>query len=323
MGFWDKSLRIFKCFCAYGKQSVRPIAHKTGVSKSSVHRLQQAMARRDRHPESWWWETEEGHQWFTRLVVATLSTFGLKRGVGMDTLSEFFARVRLETQLGCSPSALRGVMQTREATLVETAAAWEHDGVAAGAVREIIGGVDETFLEQMILVFQDLLTGYIVQEAVSDERTYATWKALVDERLQALGTSVLYVVSDRAKALMQLAEKGLECLSMPDFFHVVHDLVKSYALAIGRRVSQAHKDLAHAEAVLESRPGLAQGASAKAAVEAKRAEVQRWEEMQRTYRHHLETLSRTLHPFGIAGSAPQTSAQVDSRLHAAVEAIEA
>ena len=105
MGFWDKSLRIFKCLCAYGKQSVRQIAHKTGVSKSSVHRLQQAMERRDRHPESWWWETEEGRHWLTRLVVATLYTFGLKRGVGMDTLSEFFARVRLETQVGCAPSA--------------------------------------------------------------------------------------------------------------------------------------------------------------------------------------------------------------------------
>ena len=323
MGFWDKSLRIFKCLCDHGKQSVRHIAHQTGFSKSSVHRLQQAMERRDRHPESWWWETEAGRHWLTRLVVATLYTFGLKRGVGMDTISEFFARLRLETQVGCSPSALRGVMQTLEATLVETAAAWEQDGIAAGEVREIIGAVDETFLEQMMLVFQDLLTGYIVQEEVADERTYATWKALVDKRLKALGTSVLSLVSDRAKALIQLAEKGLECLSMPDFFHVVHDLVKSYSLAIGRRVSQAHKDLGHAEAVLESRSGMAQGTEAQAEVEARRAEVQRWEEVQRTYRHHLETLSLTLHPFGISDSAPQTSAQVDSRLHAEVEAIEA
>ncbi len=294
MGFWDKSLRIFKCLCAYGKQSVRHIAHKTGVSKSSVHRLQQAMERRDRHPESWWWETEEGRHWLTRLVVATLYTFGLKRGVGMDTLSEFFARLRLETQVGCSPSALRGVMEALAVAIVETAGAWEQDGVAAGEVRDIIGAVDETFLEQMMLVFQDVPTGYIVQEEVADDRTYATWKALVDERLKTLGTSVLYLVSDRAKALIQLAEKGLECLSMPDFFHLVHEIVKSYSLAVGRRFSQAHKDLAQAEAVLESCSGLAQGAEAEAEVEAKRAEVQRGEAMQRTYRHHLETLSLTL-----------------------------
>jgi hypothetical protein len=323
MGFWDKSLRIFKCLCAHGTQSVRHIAHKTGLSKSSVHRLQQAMERRDRHPESWWWETEEGRQWLARLVVATLSLCGLKRGVGMATLSEFFARLRLETQVGCSPSALRGVMQTLEATLVETAATWEQDGIATGEVRESIGAVDETFLAQMMLVLQDLLTGSIVQEEGADERTDATWKALVDERLKALGTSVLSLVSDRAKALVQRAAQGLECLSMPDFFHVVPDLVKSSSLAIGRRVSHAHQDLAPAEAVLERHPGMAPGAEAKAEGEAQRAAGQRWEAVQHTDRHHLETLSLTLPPCGIADSTPQTSAQVDSRLHAEVEAIEA
>jgi hypothetical protein len=228
MGFWDKSLRVFKCLCDHGKQGVRRIAQQTGLSKSSVHRLQHAIERRNSHPESWLWETAEGRYWLTRLVVATLYTFGLKRGVGLDTMSEFFARLHLETQVGCSPSALRGVMQALETGLLETAATWEKDGCASGKTREIIGAVDETFLERMILVFMDLATGYLLLEEVAEDRTYATWKALVDERLKALGTGVLYVVSDRAQALIQLAEQGLECLSMPDFFHVVHELVKSY-----------------------------------------------------------------------------------------------
>ena len=94
------------------------------------------MERRNRHPESWLWETAEGRQWLTRLVVATLYTFGLKRGVGLDTMSEFFARLHLETQVGCSPSALRGVMQALEAALLETAASWEKDGCANGTVRD-------------------------------------------------------------------------------------------------------------------------------------------------------------------------------------------
>ena len=79
----------------------------------------------------------------------------------------------------------------------------------------------------MILVLMDLKTGYLLVEEVAQDRTYTTWKALVEERLKALGTGVLYVVSDRAKALIQLAEQGLECLSMPDFFHVVQEIVKS------------------------------------------------------------------------------------------------
>ena len=42
------------------------------------------------------------------------------------------------------------------------------------------------------------------------------------------------LVSDRAKALIQLAEQGLGCLSMPDFFHLMHDMVKSDSLALAR-----------------------------------------------------------------------------------------
>jgi hypothetical protein len=323
MGFWAKSLRIFKCLRDNGKQSMRQLAQQTGLAKSRVHRLQQAMERRNGQPESWVWATEDGRRWFRRWVVATLSTFGLTRGVGMDTISELFTRLCLETPVGCAPSALRGVMAALVVTMEETARGWEQDGVAHGEVREIMGAVDDTFLEQMILVFQDGPTGDIVQAEVADARTYATWKALGDERLKALGTSGLYVVSDRATALMQLAEKGRACLSMPDGFHLVHAIVQSYSLAIGQRVRQAHRDHAHAEAVLESPPGLARGREATAAVETCRAEVHRWEEGQRTYRHHLEALSLTLHPFSIADSGPQTSAQGQSWLQAEVVAIEA
>ena len=190
MRFWDKSLRIFKCLCDHGVQSVRCIAQRTGFSKSSVHRLQQAMERRNSHPESWFWATEDGRRWLTRLIVATLYIFGLKRGVGAETISEFFARLRLATQVGCSPAALRGVMQALEAALIETSGAWEQDGRAAGKGREIIGAVDETFLEHLMLVFLDLPTGYLLLEDIAEDRTYTTWKALRDKRVGALGTSV-------------------------------------------------------------------------------------------------------------------------------------
>ena len=326
MGFWDKSLRIFKSLCDNGTQSMRQLAQQTGLSKSSVHRLQQAMERRNNHPESWLWETADGRQWLLRLVVATLYTFGLKRGVGLDTLSEFFTRLHLETQVGCSPSALRGVMHAVEAALLETAEAWEQDACAGAEGREIIGAVDETFLEQMLLVLMDLRTGYVLLEAVAADRTYPTWKAGVEARLTALGTAVRYLVSDRAKALIQLAEQGLECLSMPDFFHCMHALVKGSALSLARHVRHARQELTKAEEGLrkprgpEGRPP--GDAEAQQHVEVKRAAVQRWEGVQRTYRDHLETLSLTLHPFHLRDASPQTSLQVHSQLHVEIAALE-
>jgi hypothetical protein len=212
-------------------------------------------------------------------------------------MSEFFTRLPLETQRGCSPSAVRGVMQALEEALIETAEGWEKDGLADGEVREIIGAVDETFLEQMILVFMDLKTGYLLREEVAEERTYARWKAGVEERLTALRTDGRYLVSDRAKALIQLAEQGLACLSMPDFFPVMHDLVKRYSLAMARHGRQAQHELKKAEEILSRQPSLDGQSHASPAiwhqVEVRRADVQRWEGVRSTSRQHLEVLSLT------------------------------
>ena len=57
--------------------------------------------------------------------------------------------------------------------------------------------------------------------------------------------------------------------------------------------------------------------------EVRQEEVRRWEAIQHEYRQRLEALSLTLHPFAIDGSAPQTSAQVEHRLHIQTEAMEA
>src|SRR5262249_58813862 len=114
--------------------------------------------------ESSVWATEAGRTWLIRLVMATLFVFGLKRGVGAETRSEFFGRLRLEAHVGCSPSALRSVIHTLERLLLDTAAAWEQEGIAHGEIRPVIGAVDETFLQRMMLVFMDLATGYVLLE---------------------------------------------------------------------------------------------------------------------------------------------------------------
>jgi hypothetical protein len=218
-------------------------------------------------------------------------------------------------------------MEALAGTVEETAQGWEQDGGAAGAVREMLGAVDETFLERMMRVVQAGPPGYMRQEAVADERTYATWKALGDERLKARGTSGVSLVSDRAKALIQRAAQGCECLSRPDFFPFMHDMVQCSALAMARQVRQAHQALRHVEAGLARHAGRTDAepdrAVIEAEVEAKRADVQRWEAVQRTYRPPLETRARTLPPCGIADAAPQTSAQVHGRLQAAVDALAA
>ena len=247
MGFWTKSRLIFNSFRDNAKASIRQVALQTGLSKSSVHRLGQAMARRNHHPESWFWETEEGRQWLIRLVVAVLYHFGLKRGVGAETMSAFFACLHLEQHVGCSPSTLRAVMDKLETLILETTEAWEREGIAQAQMGPIVGAVDETFLQRMMLVFMDLVSGYILLEETADDRSYETWYERVRARLEPMKTHVLYLVSDRAKALIKLAKTGLECPSIPDLFHLLHDLAKGYSLSILRQLKAARQPLSQAQ----------------------------------------------------------------------------
>ena len=113
---------------------------------------------------------------------------------------------------------------------------------------------------------------------------------------------------------------------MPDVFPCRHALVQRSSLALGQRVRHAQQERTKAKEAWARRQGLPQAApdapEAKALVEARPAEVTRWEEAHHTSRGHLETLSLTRHPFSIHDSTPQTSEQVHSRLQAEVAAIE-
>ena len=95
-------------------------------------------------------------------------------------------------------------------------------------------------------------------------------------------------------------------------------LCKSYSLAIGRRCDKRTRNSKKAKDAWQDSRGcptqIMMTLEAKALVEARQAEVTRWEEVHHTYRGHLETLSLTLHPFHIVDSTPQTSAQVHSQL---------
>lgn len=285
------------------------------------------MERRDRHPESSWWETEAGRAWLIRLVVATLFMCGLTRGVGAETRSEFFSRRRLEAPVGCSPSAWRTVMHLRERRLLDTTAAWEKDGMAHGEIRPVIGAVDETFLPRMMLVFMDLATGDVLLEEVATDRSFDTWFDRANDRLTTFGTKVFSLVSARAKALIKLAETGLHCLSIPDLFHLSPDLAKGYSLAIFGRLRHAKRGLEHAKQRRETLQKNAQAEEAhvvqgQAQVAACTASVTHWQAVGYAWRQRLSTLACILHPWRLVDATRQTSQAVEEPWRAELEAIE-
>jgi cob(I)alamin adenosyltransferase len=172
----------------------------------------------------------------------------------------------------------------------------------------------------------DLISGYVLLEEGATDRTYETWYERVKARLEPLQTSVLYLVSDRAKALIKLAKTGLACPSIPDLFHLLHELVKGYSLVIWRQVKTARQALSRAQEHLATCQ--AEGASqsqiesAQVAVATGEADVAHWQQVRDTYRGHLEAMSLQVHPWRVTDSAPQSSQEVEAQLAAEVAALQ-
>jgi hypothetical protein len=207
-----------------------------------VQRHLKAKEKRNKHPESSLWETEAGGAWLRLLVFAALYVFGLKAGVGADTLSLFFKMIRIDTHVGVSPAALRTQINKMEVLLPQFQEECEKS--VHKQKRKVVAGLDETFFGNfMILVLMDLRSGYLLLEDIADDRCYETWYKKVSPRLESLGIEVNHAISDRAKALIKLAVTGFDCDSGADLFHAQQDMSRWLGAKIGRRASTAEKQL--------------------------------------------------------------------------------
>ncbi len=304
-----------------GPPSIRKLAQATGLPKSSVDRHCKGLRERARQaPEAELWEQEEGAQWLRVLVLAVIFVFGLKGGVGVERLSEFFHRVRLERYLAVSPSALRSLRTQMEAVILAYSAEQEQRFGQAGRRLEMIAGADETFFDQkVVLVMMDLVSGYLVLEETADHRTYATWQERVQAAVTRVGLELNYWVSDRAKALIKLAPNGLGCPSVPDLFHALRDLAKVMGVSLSLKLAQVEEKLTHAQQQL----GVVEAKGHDTHVQQRllahlSAKAEALRDDQATYQRTLHQASQAVHPFTLAESQAQSSAQVESRLHQAV-----
>jgi len=313
--------RLFPILNSSVKYSVRKLAELMRISKSAVHRHKKAIEGRGAFPESHLWETHEGYGWLCRLFVGVIFLFAIKNGIGAGTISEFFKLLHLDRFFGMSPTTIKNYINKIQDKLEE----YEIDQRSQKepeTMLNIVGGVDETFFDMMVLVFMDLLSGYIFVEEASEDRSYETWNDKVQSIIVKYGARIRYLVSDRAKSLIKLAETGIGCLSVPDLFHASHEIVKLFGLNLNRKVSAIQKEIAKATVALTLLRELGNDITKQeiivAAMETKRIEI---ETKLGNYHSILHTLSRIAHPFEINNSNRQSSTMVKLLLNGLVKEI--
>ena len=245
-------------------------------------------------------------------------TFVIEGGVGAERVSTFLHRVRLEKEIGSSPTALRRCISEAEELLTQYGKIQEQ--AQQGKLKHLVVGGDETFFrDSLILVLMEISSGYVLLEDMSKDRRFETWQEAVSKRLEDVGGEVRLFTSDRGKALIKLALEEFGCDPGADLFHAMQDLSRWQGLELHRKLEKAQKAVQEAEAKLakvneqdvkgkpreqaEQRLKHAQGTEYKA------------KQGQKQYRGFLYGISKALHPF-TPDSRPQTSAQAERQLNA-------
>lgn len=300
-----RSQKVAACIKENVGQTLRGIAATTGISKSSVHRHRQAIARRNQHPESSLWESAAGAQWLARLVFGLVYYFGIKQGVGAESLSEFIRAVHLDTHVASSASALRQLKQRVNQTVLEYERAQaEHCVPSSG--QGICVGADETFFNLPVLVLLELSSGFIFIEAECENRTYATWMEQVHQWWQGSDWQCHYLVSDGARALVKLAVSGLGCVSVADLFHALRALGKPMGRALGQQTATLKKQQNKLRQQLNKPRKSADSQALQSLIESNEAVLQQVQQDEASYHEALEQVSQTIHPFTLDSLQWQT-----------------
>lgn len=320
----EASRALFIQIESNGNLAVRALGNLISLSKSSAFRLKKAFARRNKYPESAFWETQNGYAWLRLMELAVLYTFGLQHHVGAEALSDFFKLIRIDDHVGVSSNAIRN--QLSEMKKLLPAFQKQCESSAPEETRKAVLAADETFFGQiLILVLMDLSSGYLVLESIQNDRTFDTWFTQSEPRLKALGIEVNHAVSDRAKALIKLAIDGFECKSGADLFHEQYGLSRWLSGVFGRRKAKAEQQYEKAENDLKTKPSDMSDTKIVTLEEqledAKKAR-EHVERSQQEYRDQLQGIADEVHPFSLDETIRTTDVGVASGLEKRVQAIE-
>ena len=292
----ERSQKVADCIKTNAKQGIESISAAIGISKSSVHRHQQAIARRNQYPESELWETATGSAWLLRMVVGVIYHFGIKHGVGAESLSVFFKAVHLDTHVGSSASTLRQLKHRLHAAIMSYEAAQAEQCQPANKPGICLGG-DETFFGLPVLVLVELASGFIFTEIACENRCYDTWLKQTETWWNQTQWQCHFMVSDGARALVKLALCGLRTVSVADLFHAIRALGRPIGSALGRQLAQIEKQVDKLQHQLGKTTDKAKQQTLNSQLESLTHQHQQIEQDQQTYHRALAAISQTVHPF--------------------------
>lgn len=167
--------RLTNRFRSHPEESVRKTGKILGIPKSTVHHHRQRTKKRQQFSESEFWDSEAGQNFIKRLMVSAIYTFGIKGGIGAGRIEEFMKQIRLSTHAGVSESSIYRMMKEIESSILRYKELEERGLEERASIQleelEVVLGLDETWLDNMLLVCQELSSGYLFLKLRPKEET--------------------------------------------------------------------------------------------------------------------------------------------------------
>ena len=316
MDFAKKIIKTLESIKKIGKQSIAKLSHQTNASKSSTHRQIKIINSRSPHVCSEFFQTGSGNDWMIRLILAALFVFGIKFNIGANTLALFFSLIGLEIYVGLSAASINRLEIHIRVLLKQYEEELKPILEKLASEKDLLGGADETFFERfMVIVFMDLPSGFLFNEAFAKDRTFQTWKDATNSSISKC-RNFLCLVSDRAKALLKLsAHHG--CTGVADLFHFLMLPVRSFKFSFARKLKTLAKEENKINAALAcagSESDVQAFNDKRNLINEQRAVIQQG---QATFRRELQHISTTVHPFDLQ-LQKQTSQQILEQLNSSV-----
>ncbi|MGB3297986.1 MAG: DUF6399 domain-containing protein [Phormidesmis sp.] len=244
--------------------------------------------------------------------------FGIKQGVGAESLSEFIGAVHLDTHVAGSASALRQLKQRVNQAVIDYEGA-QAEQCKPSAGQGICVGADETFFGLPVLVLLELSSGYIFIETECENRTYQTWLEQVQQWWGSGQWQCHYLVSDGARALVKLAVSGLGCVNVADLFHALRALGRPLARSLGQQAATLKKQQDKLQQQLNKCRKVADKQDLQTLIENNEAAQQQVQQDEQTYHEALEQISQTIHPFSLDSLQWQTQRTLLTHLAAPLQ----
>jgi hypothetical protein len=294
-----------------GETSCRKLAEIFNTSKSSISRKQHKLRNRENMPGASYFETEQGKRWILRMAVACIFIFGNISGVGSERISLFFSLIYATSFIGLSRSSAVKIEDQIDDIIIRFKE--KHDKIIKDKAHEIeiTPGGDETFFtDQMLIVLMELKSGFIFVEKPEEKRDHETWEGNALPWLSKFKL-IRCFLSDKAKALLKLAEKSLFVSRIPDLFHIMNDISKVMRFSFSRLKKGTEKSIDEMNKLIAKGVDVAKN---QVIIAKLTIELQSISFDQNIYQRNLRKLSTSLHPFDILSTRKQSTANVENKM---------